>query len=302
MTRASLAGLALLAALPARAEETVLRGSYTEGPFWVGEKLYYAEMYRDRVITWTEAGGAAVFWERPGCGPTSIAPYRAGFLVLCHLDPSIVAVDAEGKTLQAFGEDAEGAKLQNPNDSAAGPGGGVYFSDPGRFRKGAPKTGRVMHLSATGALRAVAEGLDYPNGIAFDAGARQILVSEHLARRVLSYPVMADGSLGEPETLIDLDTAGLSPPNYAEAGPDGVEIAPDGTIWVPDYGEGRILAIGQDGLRVVEVKTPFVTNVAVSPGGMVAITGAYDNARPPFPSIVSILPQASLARRLQPVP
>ncbi|MEZ6021888.1 MAG: hypothetical protein R3C16_00310 [Hyphomonadaceae bacterium] len=82
-------------AAPAPAQEAnVLNGSYPEGALWQGERLYFAEMGADRISTY-ERGTRGVFFSQQGCGPTAIAPYGEGFLVLCHIDRA-VAVDANG--------------------------------------------------------------------------------------------------------------------------------------------------------------------------------------------------------------
>ena len=80
--------VALLVQAPfAFASDAVLaKANYPEGPLWHHQKLYYGEMVRDRVTMSTDLKTTSTFWEMPGCGPVSIAPYRQQeFLVLCHL-------------------------------------------------------------------------------------------------------------------------------------------------------------------------------------------------------------------------
>src|SRR5262249_25624656 len=137
---------------------------YPEGPLWQGDRLYFAEMRADRV-TVRDMQGSRSFFEQRGCGPTAIAPYGEGDLILCHLAAAIVAVDADGSELRRWDRDREGAFLADPNDASADGRGGVYFSDPGPFAHTARPQGRVMHLSADGVLTSVAGPLWYPNGV-----------------------------------------------------------------------------------------------------------------------------------------
>jgi gluconolactonase len=202
-------------------------------------------------------------------------------------------VDGQGRPQRRLQTDSAGAAFDDPNDAAADDRGGVYFSDPGVFDADAPATGEVFRLDAQGGVRRVAAGLRYPNGVFFDAARQRLLVSEHLARRVLAYPVLADGTLGEGQVL-----AVMPPPAkqaaYREAGPDGLEIGPDGALYVALYGEGRVLRLSPEGRLMGEIATPFafVTNVAFdAASGRGVVVGAYVNDRAPFPGAVAALPE-----------
>lgn len=292
---------ALLAPAPAPAEEWP--ASYPEGPVWIGDTLYWAEMGADRVMAWS-GSEPRVFFQREGCGPTAFARYRNDeVLVLCHREGVLVRANGRGEALATIREGAEGNRLRDPNDAVADGAGGVWFTDPGAFSAAARATGALYFLAPDGRLSRHATGLAYGNGVWMDAAHGRLLVSEHLARRVLAYP-LDDGRIGPPEVLVDLDMFGLPPPDYPEAGPDGLEIGPDGTLWVAEYGAGRLLAFEPGGklLASVRVPAPYVTNIAFGPGGLVAVTGSFINDRPPLPGAVWVLPAAELANIGQPRP
>lgn len=284
---AALLAAGLLAAPGAGAAEW--QASYPEGPVWIGGTLYWAEMGADSVMAWDGRGEPRVFLRKEGCGPTAVAPYRSDeVLVLCHLSGSLIRVDGAGRALAEISGDAQGNRLRDPNDASADGAGGVWFTDPGAFSAGAPAEGAIWHLAADGTMSRHVTGLSYGNGIFVDRPGGRLLVSEHLARRVLSYPLETDG-LGAPQVLVDFAAAGIDLPVYPEAGPDGLEVAPDGTLWVAEYGAGRLHAF-RGGLLVktVEVAPPYVTNVAFGPEGQRAITGSFDNTRSPFPGVVEV--------------
>jgi sugar lactone lactonase YvrE len=307
LSRWAAALLALALAAPAAHGAEVWEGSYPEGPVWIEDTLYWAEMGADRVMAWPgrEAGGDGaprVFFAREGCGPTAIARYASDeFVVLCHRDGSLVRADAAGRALATIREGAEGNRLRNPNDASADGAGGVWLTDPGTFSAGARPSGALYHLTPDGRLTRRATGLAYGNGVHVDGD--RLLVSEHLARRVLAYP-LRDGRLGTPEVLFDLDALGLARPDYPEAGPDGLELAPDGTLWVAEYGAGRLLALAPEGGLVasVPVPAPYVTSIAFGPGGIVAVTGVRVNDRPPLPGSIWVLPAGQLAESGIPAP
>ncbi len=288
---ALLSALAAAVALPARPDEArVLPAQYPEGPLWQGERLYYAEMRADRVMR-VDGEEVSVFFTQEGCGPTAMAPYGEGFLVICHLGRYLVAVDSAGRELRRWRSDGTGLTPTRPNDACADENGGVYFSAPIAFVRRGRHNGWVVHISADGAVRRVAGPLAYPNGVHATGGA--LYVSEHLGGRILRYDIEAPGRLGKARVLIDLDKVPRPrryPDPYALAGPDGLEIGPDGNLYVAIYGEGRLLRFSPEGqlLGMTEFPARYLTNVAFGGPG-VALTGAFENSKPPFPGEVRIL-------------
>jgi sugar lactone lactonase YvrE len=290
---ATLAAGALAWPSPLRAEEVrhdAWAASYPEGPVWIGERLLYAEMAAHKVVEW-KAGKRRDFWREPGCGPTAIATYRSGdLIVLCHIGAKLVHLDATGRKLGEIAAAASGERFQDPNDCHTDGRGGVFFTDPGIFMLGVPATGKVFHLAADGTIRKVLDGLHYANGIAVDFAKRRLLVSEHLARKVWQLDLGDDLSIGNRRLFLDVGK--YFPPTetgYARTGPDGIEVDRDGIVFVPIYGSGHMLAVAPDGtVSKLAVATRFVTNIAIS-GSKAVVVGASINDRPPFPGRVEIL-------------
>ena len=260
----------------------IINAQYPEGPLWRDERLFFADMRADRVVEVAPEGERS-FFKQEGCGPTAIASYGDGFLVLCHLGARIVAVDDRGREIRHWVRGDNGIHLSNPNDASYDGQGGVYFSDPGRFASSTLPHGRIMHLSATGVLREVARDLWYPNGVHVSEGA--LYVSEHLGRRILRYNIEDDGRLGNMHVFADLEvhlesTRWDSP--YALAGPDGLEFGPDGALYVALYGEGDILKFSQQGELLGRITTDirYLTNIAFGDEN-VALTGIFDNRAQP---------------------
>ena len=281
--------------------EHVIPASYPEGPLWRGDRLFYAEMGADRISVY-ENGRSRAFFTQRGCGPTAIAPYGEGFLVLCHIGARVVSIDAHGAMLHAWGRDENGHRLRDPNDAYADGRGGVFFSDPGAFSKLAEPEGYVMHLSAEGRLTRASGVLWYPNGVYVDAGRQVVYVDEHMTGRVLQYDLARNGALTNQRIFVDINR--VPRPQryeepYRETGCDGLEMSADGDLWVSIYGEGRILRFSPQGRLVgmLEEPTRYLTNIAFNARGDAATTGAFDNDTPPFPGQVRIHPASSLTRR-----
>jgi len=295
---AALAACLLAAPSPSRAEAPLRQSwaaSYPEGPLWVADRLLYAEMPLDRVMEW-KAGRKRVLWSEPGCGPTAIAAYRnSGFIVLCHLGARLVHLDAAGRKAGQFTASSAGEALRNPNDGHTDGRGGVFFTDAGAFMQGAPATGKVFHLAADGSLRKVLDGVYYANGIAVDFAKRRLLLSEHLAGKVWQFDLRDDLSIAGRRIFLDLSRYfAREEIDYAETGPDGIEVDREGYVYIPVYGAGRLMIVAPDGtVSKVPVSLKFVTNIAVS-GGQAVIVGAEVNDRPPFPGRVDLLPRHAL--------
>ncbi len=271
---------------------------YPEGPLWLGGKLFVAEMGADAVFV-HDRGEKRVFWSNAGCGPTSVAPYGDGVLVLCHIGRAVVAVSHSGVEIRRWRADDSGERLRDPNDSFADDRGGVYFSDPGLFSVDTRPHGSVLYLDAAGSLRRVAENLHYPNGVFVDLREHALYVDEHMRRRVLRYPITEAGALGTQEVFADINALTKRVGDYREAGPDGLERGPDGDLYVCLYGEGRVLRLSPQGQLVasIPVATPYLTNIAFGPDGSAYLTGSFENITPPFPGQVTRLSPAALARR-----
>jgi len=136
--------------------------------------------------------------------------------------------------------------------------------------------GLIFYLSKEGVITKIAENLIYPNGIAIYKG--ELYVSEHLAKRVIKYPLMGKGKIGRKKLFTDFKNA--SPfrnrdPEYT--GPDGIEISKNGTIYIAEYARGRIYVYNATGtyLKSLHTGLPFVTNMALNKNeSSLVITGA----------------------------
>jgi sugar lactone lactonase YvrE len=276
---------ALLLAASASAEPAVVAsGSYPEGLLWHDGRLYFTEMGADRV-TVVENGTTRQFWHMPGCGPTQIVRFGTnGFVVDCHLGRAMVEITAAGTTGRKFTTNKNGQPLQNPNAAVSDGQGGAYFSDAGTFDVNAPATGRVYHLSASGAMTEVVSGIRYANGVNFDPASRTLYVSEHLARRVLALTLDRSQRVAARKVLIDFSQVEAARSySYREAGPDGIALRP-GLMAVAEYGEGRVHVFDREGrhLNTLKVSMQFVDTVIWDDAGNLYAGGAFSNSRPPY--------------------
>ena len=136
--------------------------------------------------------------------------------------------------------------------------------------------GLIFYLSKEGEVTKLAENLIYPNGISIYGG--ELYVSEHLAKRVIKYPLLGKGKIAKKKLFTDFKNA--SPfknrdPEYT--GPDGIEISKNGTIYIAEYARGRIYVYKANGKYQKSLHTGlrFVTNMALDKSETnLVITGA----------------------------
>ncbi len=248
---------------------------YPEGPLREGKSVLFAEMHRDRVVRWNGTK-STTFFSQEGCGPTAIARYGSGYVVLCHLTNSIHTVTREGVVQSSITRDTQGRPFQRPNDAGRDAAGGVYFSASGKFSRLALPEGALMYLGLDGRVKKLAERLRYTNGIVVAGG--RVLVSEHLANRILAFPILDPGVVGAPEVFADLNAYGLGMPNSRPIqGPDGLEVDSRGNVYVAHYGAGEVLIFSPDGTLRYRVgwTQPAVTSLTLSPDeSRLVVTGS----------------------------
>lgn len=289
------------------AAETLAEAPYGEGAVILDDALFYAEMGADRVmrldLTHGPTGGRAgdpagghpaLFWSEPGCGPTSFGRLGDNLIVACHLAGKLVRLAPDGTGLADIATDAQGRRLDHPNGMASDGQGGLYITLSGIFRATAPAAGAVYHLDQTLRLIRVADGLHYANGVVVTGDRAELLVSEHLARRVLRYAIAADGELTPRGVFFDFtEGLGAAQPrasfSYPLSGPDGLARDTQGRVYICDYGAGRILVASKEGdyLGQIDLPLAFVTSLALSADGrQIFVTATADHIAPYEPGAV----------------
>jgi sugar lactone lactonase YvrE len=264
---------------------------YPEGPQLIDEGLLVAEMPRHRIVLIANNGERKTVWQADGCGPTSIKRIPSGgYWVLCHLAGYVAKLNPTFQTVQTFRETMSGKRISWPNDASVDSSGNLYLSSSGLFSLDAPAEGRVVFIDlATGAASDIASGIRYSNGVLLQEQIKRLLVSEHLNRRMLAFPLLDKGKLGPSTIFFDFKNAPAVPDAYEQSGPDGIAAFADGDIAVADYGNGRILLLSSSGkfLTQIPLKYRFVTNLAVARDQRtIFVTMTRDNSSPEMDGVV----------------
>jgi Entner-Doudoroff aldolase len=177
----------------------------------------------------------------------------------CHLD------ETTGRTVR--GPRAELDAGCRFNDMTVDSTGGLWA---GALHKGALATrGALYHAPSVEApVRSIATGLGVPNGMALDERGGVLYVIDTLARQLLAYPLeIAAGRVDEPRLVTDF----MGVPGK----PDGMALAPDGSLWVAMWGGACVVQIApQTGatLQRVVLPAPQVSSVCTDGAGRLFVT------------------------------
>lgn len=199
---------------------------FPEALRWRDGALWFSDMFRSRVMRWIPGAEAVVVLDAAAGGPT--VPGGLGWLP----DGSLLVVDCERRRVLRLPLDAHGdaagpiavhadlsaVMTHSANDMHVDPDGtawvGGYGFDP---ENDEPVASPLVRVDPDGTISTTHAALVFPNGCERDASGA-LLVAETFADSVKSYWRQNDFTLRArlPEG----------------SGPDGLSIAPDGTVYV----------------------------------------------------------------------
>ena len=275
---------AINAIIPAGAQlERVATGfKWVEGPVWVGDSLYFAEIPSNSIRKWTPGQGVSI-WLQPS-GYKGAAPYggpepgtngmtldaQGRLTVAGHAQRDILRFEsldpAQAPTVLV--DSYQGKRLNSPNDLVYRSDGSLYFTDP---PYGLPTQGdkdplkqlkvngvyRIPHAfdHPAGAppdnahLQLLIKDLPRPNGIAFSPGEKYLYVDSTAPKKIwMRYTVKPDGTLADARLFYDA-TADTRP-----GGPDGMKVDVEGNIY--SAGPGGVLILSPEGKQLGTIVMP----------------------------------------------
>ncbi|MBM5799528.1 MAG: SMP-30/gluconolactonase/LRE family protein [Cyanobacteria bacterium K_DeepCast_35m_m2_023] len=228
---------------------------WLEGPVWFGDHncLLFNDIPNNRTLRWSEQHGVSVF-RQPSDYANGQTRDREGRLITCHHRArSLTRIEHDGSVTTLI-QQANGERLNAPNDVVVKSDGSIWFSDPlyglmndyegGRQTSEQP-VGLYRLEPDTGRVTLLAGDFDGPNGLAFSPDESLLYVAESGApgvsepRRMLRrFDVAADGqSLSGGESFHCIHPGWADGFAVDEAGnlwcgaADGVHcVAPDGTL------------------------------------------------------------------------
>ncbi|HVP89911.1 MAG TPA: SMP-30/gluconolactonase/LRE family protein [Terriglobales bacterium] len=234
---------------------------FTEGPKWLGGKLYFSSMAFDQAwkgdpkksVTVEMAPDGTYRYIQRGILTNGLMPLANGNLAACDMfGHRLVEMTTSGRVVRTLASRYGGKPIDGPNDVVVDRRGGLYFTDP-QFTPEAKKfqPGRsVFYLTPEGKLVRVIEPdvFAMPNGLVLTPDGKTLLVNNTYdsetfwnvrtdkANFIWAYDVHPDGTLSGLRKFCELR---LTPEVLERRGrstsADGMTIDARGDLFVATY-------------------------------------------------------------------
>jgi sugar lactone lactonase YvrE len=230
-------------------------GRYFEGPRWHAGRLWFVDCMDRTLLSLSPSGKCeqhAKFDDTP-CG-TGILP-DGRLVVLTMFSKRLLAWHNGGLSLYA---DLSKIATGTIDDMIIDGLGRAYVGDLGFDLPPPPDrgaVGRIVQVASDGAMRVVAEGLRFPNGIAVSADHRRLVVAEMDGACLADYDIAADGGLSLRQRLGSMKS------------PDGICLDRDGAVWVAAFEEDAFIRLDRGGRELQRIETPGRRALACALGG-----------------------------------
>jgi gluconolactonase len=162
---------------------------FAEGTVWWSKKrrLIWSDIPKNRLMEWSEAGGARVF-RGPSGNSNGNTIDLEGNLLTCETSGRCVTLTDPRGNVRTLVDRHRGMRLNSPNDIVVKSDGSVWFSDPdygvllADLGHGKPREvdgNYVYRLDpSTGRLDVVADDFQKPNGLAFSPDEKLLYIGD----------------------------------------------------------------------------------------------------------------------------
>ena len=219
--------------------------TWTEGPVWLNDSLYFNDIPAKRMLKWTEDSGARVVLSNSEFANGNTLDNQGNMISCEHGGRRVIRrLDAEDPSqVEVIAQHYNAKKLNSPNDVVVHKDGSIWFTDPpygincdieGYAAESEIGSNYVYRVDSDGTVAAVATDFDKPNGLAFSPDQTQLYIADSGAILGASFPDM-DRSL--PHHIRRFDIVGKRLQNshifyVVEPGvPDGLRVDHEGYVW-----------------------------------------------------------------------
>jgi sugar lactone lactonase YvrE len=229
-------------------------GRYFEAPRWHDHRLWLVDARARTLISVTPEGTPEIVCTTEGV-PAGLGFLQNGDAVVTDMHARSLVHCAGGQAIHH----ADLSKLTGTlDDMIVDAAGRAYVGDIGFDLKSGIKSGpygRLILVEAGREPRIVADGLNFPNGIAVSADGRRLVVAETNGDCLASFHVRGDGSLDFDRRFGNFRT------------PDGICLDREQAVWVSLLDENSFVRVAPDGRILDRIAVPGRRAVACVLGG-----------------------------------
>ena len=230
---------------------TLMTGiTFGESPRWHDGRLWFADWARQEIIAVDLGGKNAVMLRAPGgggFGPVCIDWLPDGRLLLVSgATRSVVRQEPDG-TLVTHADLSGAFDVRQWNEIAVDSRGNAYLNNIAfDFPGGEFRPGLAALATPDGAVRQVADGFGFPNGMAVTPDDSTLIVAESYAHVLTAFDITPDGSLANRRVWAHLGEA---------AAPDGICLDAEGAVWYADVPNRHCVRVREGGEVLQTVDT-----------------------------------------------
>jgi len=238
---------------------------WLEGPVWFADLdcLLVSDLPNDRIMRWTDSGGASVF-RQPSGFANGHTRDRQGRLIGCsHRHRCLTRTEWDG-SVTVLVDRYGGKRLNSPNDVVVKRDGTIWFTDPPYGIQTDYEGGKqVSELPAcvycldpcSGVLTLVSDAFSGPNGLCFSPDETRLYVAES--------GLQFDASPVQYISVIDVGDQGAcsAPRIFHKIDPgfaDGIRCDEDGNVW--SSAADGVHCIAPDGELLGKIRVPFTVS------------------------------------------
>ena len=227
----------------AGAAERVATGFvFTEGPLWHPEGYWlFVDVRREPGAIFRLApGGEPEIFREPSNGSNGLTFDLQGRLIMCEGDGRRMSRRELDGSITTIADRWEGKRLNRPNDVVCHSDGSIYFTNPGGRIDPSEREidfSGVHRIAPDGAVTAVVNDIEYPNGLTFSPDESILYVANTRERmHIAAYDVQPNGTVTGGRVFADMSSA------ETDGVPDGMKVDSEGRVYCTGPGGGWVFA------------------------------------------------------------
>jgi sugar lactone lactonase YvrE len=227
--------------------QTLITGlSFGESPRWHEGRLWVCDWGAEELIAVGLDGDREVIC-RVHSFPFCIDWLPDGRLLIVSARDQALLTMTPDRSLATYTE-LSGLPGHPPgNEIVVDSRGNAYVNGPGfDMMAGAPfAPGTVALVAADGTMRQVADGIQFPNGMAITPDDRTLIVADSYGKELTAFDIEPDGSLSNRRAWAEL----------GDGVPDGICLDSEGAVWYADVPNKRCVRVREGGqvLQTIEL-------------------------------------------------